>query len=127
MKPKTLTYGVAAILMLAVPVALVVLPLSWAAAGPVGTEHVGGKLYMGRLSWDAGALGSSGHTLVFFEKPSFPPFVERRLQRVVFGDTKCQSNKAFAELQPDGEHVLVRCPWYDSDRPGTHDFLIPLY
>lgn len=122
----TLMRVAAIVLLLPAPAAFVLLPL--AAGVPSASEHVAGNLYVGKVRWDAGAMGSSGTTLLLYERSRFAPFVQHRLQRVVFDDAKCLSDQAFVVLQPDGRHVLARCPWPEyTHREGFHDFVVPLY
>jgi hypothetical protein len=116
------------LLLLPVPAAMVWLPLSARSSGPIATQHVAGELYVDKWRWDAGAFGSSGTILLLYEKPRLVPFVEHRLQRVVFDESKCQSDRAFVVMQADRRHALARCPWPEYlQRPGFHDFLVPLY
>ena len=127
-RPKTLMRIVATVLFLPVLVALVLLPLSAQSSGAIASEHVAGDLYVDKVSWDAGAMGSSGTTLLLYEKPRFAPFIKHQLKRVVFDDAKCQSDEAFVVLRPDHRHVLARCPWPEYlHREGFHDFLLPLH
>jgi hypothetical protein len=126
--PKILTWLVTTVLLLPVPVAFVLLPLSAPSGGTIAPEHVVGNLYVDKVHWDAGAMGSSGTTLLLYEKPRLVPFVKHHLQRIVFDDAKCLSDKAFVILQPDRRHVLARCPWPEYlHKEGFHDFLVPLY
>jgi hypothetical protein len=125
---KTVTRLVATVLLLPVLAAFVLLPLSVRSSDTIASEHVVGNLYVDKVHWDAGAMGSSGTTLLLYEKPRLVPFVEHHLQRIVFDDAKCLSDKAFVVLQPDRRHVLARCPWPEYlHREGFHDFLVPLY
>jgi len=72
-------------------------------------------------------MGSSGTTLLIYEKPLFAPFIKHNLRTVVFDDSKCVSAEAFAVLQPDLRHVLARCPWPEYlHKAGFPDFLVPL-
>jgi hypothetical protein len=104
-----------------------VLPLSGLRQGPIETQHIAGQLFTDRVSWDAGGFGSSGTTLFIYEKPRPLPFLRHDLQRVVFDNRKCASSEAFAVLQPDGRHVIARCPWNEYEhKQGYHDFLVPL-
>jgi hypothetical protein len=128
LRPKLLFYGLVTLLILVVPMALVVLPLSAYTQGSIKTEHIAGNLYFDKLPWDAGAMGSSGTTLLIYERPASVPFMVHDLQRVVFDDGKCISNKALVLLQTDGRHVLARCPWPEYEhKQGFHDFLVPLF
>ena len=128
MRPKPLTYSLAALLLLPVPAALAWLPLTARDPGPVETSYIAGTLFVKKFHWDAGAMGSSGTTLLIYDKPRFIPFIEHSLQRVVFDDAKCSSDKAFVMLEADGRHVLARCPWHEyQHRQGFHDFLVPLF
>jgi len=127
-RPKPLFYGLVFVLLLALPIALVWLPLAASSQGPIRTEHITADLYFDKVHWDAGAMGSSGTTLLIYRRPSQAPFIEHDLQRVVFDDAKCESDGAFIVLQTDGRHALARCPWHEYDhRQGYHDFLVPLF
>ena len=127
-RPKPLAYCLAIILLLPVPVALLWLPLLAHSQGPIVTEHISGTLFVEKVRWDAGAMGSSGTTLIISDKPRFVPFVEHRFRKINFNDTVCLSRKAFVVLQPDARHVLARCPWPEyQHKDGFHDFLVPLY
>jgi hypothetical protein len=125
-RPKIATYSLAAILLLVLPVALVLLPLAGFSQFPIKTEHLAGSLFVKKVHWDAGAVGSSGTTLQIYQKPRFAPFIEHNLQSVRFDDAWCKSDKSFLELQRDRKHVLARCPWHDPERQGFHDFLVPI-
>lgn len=126
-QPKILTRSLAALLLLPVPIAAVVLLLA-CSPGPIKTRLIAGELFVDQVRWDAGAMGSSGTTLLLYQKPRFAPFLEHHLQRVVFNDSKCRADEAFVVLQPDKRHVLARCPWPEySRKAGFHDFLVPLY
>ena len=128
LRPKLLFHAFVVLLLLAVPIAMVVLPWSAISQGPRRTEQVAGSLYVDKVPWDAGALGSSGTTLMIYQRSAFLPFMVHDLQRVVFDDAKCVSDKAFVVLQPDGRHVLARCPWPEhASQQGFHDFLVPLF
>jgi len=126
-RPKRLLRGVAFLLLLPVAAALVVLPLSAYSQGQIQTQHITGTLFVDKVPWDAGAIGSSGTTLFIYEKPRFVPFIQHILQVVIFDDSKCVSAEAFVVLQPDLRHVLARCPWPEyQHKEGFHDFLVPL-
>lgn len=110
------------------PAAFVWLPLSASGRSHTRTDHVTGTLFVDKVPWNAGAIGSSGTTLVIYDRPRLVPFIEHRLQLVVFDDSKCLSNAAFVVFQADGRHVLARCPWPEYEhRQGFHDFLVPIY
>src|SRR5215469_13754404 len=121
LRPRTLFYALVSLLLLVVPVEMVMLPLSAISQGPIKTEHIEGNLYFDKIPWDADALGSSGTTLSIYEKAAVIPFVRHDLQRVVFDDAKCLSEKALVVLQPDRRHALARCPWpqYEHRRAST--------
>jgi hypothetical protein len=127
-RPKLLFAGVALLLLLPVAAAFVVLPLSAYSQGQIKTEHVAGTLFVEKIPWDEGALGSSGTTLLIYETPRFVPFIRHNLVTVVFDDSNCVSTEAFAVLQPDLRHVLARCPWYEyQQKEGFHEFLVPIF
>jgi hypothetical protein len=126
-RPKLLLRGVAFLLLLPVMAALVVLPLSAYSQGRIQTQHITGNLFMDKVPWDAGAMGSSGTTLFIYEKPRLVPFIQHILQTVIFDDSECVSAEAFVVLQSDLRHVLARCPWPEyQHKEGFHDFLVPL-
>ncbi len=125
LRSKWVAYSATGLLLLAVPCALIWLPLSAYSQFPIETEHIAGTLFVKKIRWDAGAMGSSGINFLIYDKPV--PFAEHGLQTVIFDDRKCISANAFLVLQPDGRHVLARCPWYEyQHRQGFHDFLVPL-
>jgi hypothetical protein len=126
LRPKALAYCAAVVLFLPVTVALVWLPmLASPPQFPIKTEPIAGTLYVRKVRWDAGAMGSSGTNLFIYDRPRSVPFVQHMLREVVFDDAKCQSSEAFVVLQADGRHVLARCPY--GDKVGFHDFLVPLF
>src|SRR6188768_3521333 len=96
LRPKLLFRGVVFLLLLPVAAALLVLPLSAYSQGQIRTEHITGTLFVDKIPWDAGALGSSGTTLLIYEKPRFVPFIRHNLTRVIFDDSECVSADAFA-------------------------------
>ena len=128
LRPKPLSWGLVFPLLLAVPIALVWLPLTAVSQGPIITEQIAGNLYFDKVPWDAGAMGSSGTTLLIYERPANMPFIRHSLQRVVFDDAKCESDRAFVVVQADARHALARCPLReDEHKQGFHDFRVPLF
>ena len=93
-RPKLLFRGVVFLLLLPVAAALVVLPLSCLilrGRDPDRTHRRDNASFVRiRITpWDAGALGSSGTTLLIYEKPRFVPFnCRRNLTTVVFDDSE---------------------------------------
>jgi len=72
-RPKPLFYGLTCVLLIPAAAALVVLPLAAHTQGDTQTGHIAGALFVDKVPWDAGAMGSSGTTLLIYEIPN--PFL----------------------------------------------------
>jgi hypothetical protein len=127
LRPKMLTRAMAGLLLIPVLAAFVLLPLSAGYAG-ISESNVAGDLYFAKCRWDAGAFGSSGIKLALYRKPRLAPFLIHNIGAVVFDDAKCDTERAYMVLDPDGRHILARCPWPAySHRPGFHEYRVPVY
>ena len=66
------------------------------------------NLFFERNVWVEGA--NSGIDLNIYRRPSFAPFLRKKLARVPFNNMQCHTAAAMATLEPDGKKVRVVCP-----------------
>jgi hypothetical protein len=127
LRPRWLTCICGVILLVPVFASSVVLPLT-SLFDPYTNKptSLGNNLSYQRFLWGDDTSTNSGANVVVSYYPRFAPFLRRSLGDVPFNNQQCNARAAFAVLAPYPKTVIVRCPHWPSQGPGTDDLLLTL-
>jgi hypothetical protein len=124
LSPKWLTSISAAILLIPLFAASILFPLTdlfnpW----PNTDVSISRNFFYEIQPWGTtGADGDSdGVDLIVCYRPSFAPFLRKKIQPIAFNIRECNIKAARAKLSPDAKTVVARCPRWPSEPPGTVD------
>ena len=125
--PRWLTSLSAAILIVPVFASSIVTPLALLFhTGTIKKIPVGPNLYYKSIGWDTNGDQVSGVDLDIYYRPTFLPFLSRKLQTQSFNAYECNASAATILPGPDPNTVIARCPHWASQPPGSDDKLVPL-
>jgi hypothetical protein len=71
--------------------------------------------------WSNAGSGTDGVDLLISYRPSFAPFLRRKIQPIPFNNHECHAMAATATLSADAKTVLGHCPRWPSEPAGTVD------
>jgi hypothetical protein len=126
--PRWLTTLCAFILLVPVFGASMVMPLVSIFGGESNKlTPIGHNLFYQNVPWGGDSSANSGSNLKIFYRPPFAPFLRRVALDFPFNVEECNAYGSIAILQPDGKHVLARCPHWPTQPPGIDERLFPLH
>lgn len=126
--PRWLTSICVVVLLVPVFSSAIVLPLTPIFNAATYTlKPLGSNLFSQNLPWGEGVAVNSGTTVTIYYRPPFAPFLRHNVLAFPFNNQECDTKFSFAVLQPDGKHVLARCPHWPTQSPGTDDRLFPVH
>jgi len=129
LRPRWLTTIIAIVLFIPILSASAFLPLAELFnPAPHTIVTIGPNLTSDLTSWGTGTAPTSGYDLTIYAHPSWTRFLRHRRQACHYYSGQCDSSRATATLQPDGEHVLMSCP-AASDQPpdAARNLVVKLY
>jgi hypothetical protein len=85
---------------------------------------LGNHLYYKRVPWSNTGGGNSGVDLNIYYRPTFAPFLSRRVGTQAFNTDQCDASAAFALPGPEPKTILVRCPHRPTQPPGSDDRIL---
>ncbi len=119
--PKWLTSIVAVVLILPILSTSIFLPLTLIFDSSSHTiTPLGGRFFSDRTS---PGLVSEAELNIYY-RPSWAPFLRRRVQGTRYYRSQCDAFAAFATLQPDHKSVLMSCPAAPDQPPGAARSLV---
>jgi hypothetical protein len=125
LSPRWLTSMIAAILIVPLLSATIFLPLAHLFdTDPYQTVPLGDRFVSVRTPWRIEATDGSGVDLKIYWRPSWIPFLQRRVQSVRYYNSQCDTEASFAVLQPDHKSVLMSCPARADQQPSTARSLV---
>jgi hypothetical protein len=124
--PRWLTCLCAFILLIPVFSASIVMPLTdLFDSSSSGLLPINNHLSYKISYWGEGE-GNSGVDLTIFYRPSFAPFLRRKVQHAAFNNEECNANSAFVLPGPNARTVVARCPPWPTQHALTDDQLLVL-
>ncbi len=120
--PRWLTSVIAIILFLPIFSSSIVLPLAnlfIPSISTVATVPLGSSLFSVRSVIDRSPIAPSATDLKVYYRPRWLPMLQHERAGVRFFDTQCNGSASYAVLQPGHRTVLIACPPFPSDPPGT--------
>ncbi|MEI9979693.1 MAG: hypothetical protein WDN23_11990 [Edaphobacter sp.] len=128
LSPRWLTSLSAAILIVPLFASSVVMPLALIfRSGSLEKFSIDHNLYYIKNFWEENATGTPGVDLEIYYRPSFAPFLSRKLQTQPFNSAQCRASAATIQSGPNPGTVLARCPHLPSQAPGSDDKVIQLH
>lgn len=125
LRPRWLTSIIAVILILPILSASIFLPLTFLFGMPPTTSAIiGDQIITERTPWGSGSVQTSGTDLTIYYRPSWAPFLLRRIHGVRYFGGQCNAWAAYAVVQPDGKSALMVCPAYPGQSPDTTRSLV---
>jgi hypothetical protein len=129
LRPVWLTSLVAIILLLPLLSASAIFPL--AAIFSRQTHHIqiiGNGLISDVVSVDAVTPGASGADISIYRRPSWAPFLQRKVQGARYFNTQCDASAVYAIPLPDNYHLRIICPAAPGTPPESKlDVVVKLY
>ena len=127
LRPRWLTSICGVILLVPVFASSILLPLT-ELFDPMKNEAVsiGNDLSYQRIPWGGSndASANSGADILISYHPPFIPFLRRYLRNIPFNNQQCNTRAAFALLGAGPKTVIVRCPHWPSQEPGSDDWIL---
>jgi hypothetical protein len=129
LRPRWLTTIIAIILFIPILSASAFLPLAGLFdPAPHTVVTIGPHLVSDLAPWGTGTAPTSGYDLDIYSHPSWTRFLRHRRQGSHYYSGQCDSSRATATLQPDGEHVLMSCPAAPGQPPdAARSLVVKLY
>ena len=127
LRPMWLTSICGVILLVPVFASSILLPLT-ELFDPIRNETVsiGNDLSYQRVLWGGSndASTNSGADILISYHPPFVPFLRRHLRNIPFNNQQCNAHAAFAFQGAGPKTVIVRCPHWPSQEPGSDDSIL---
>jgi hypothetical protein len=124
-RPKWLTTISAVILLIPVFASSVLSPLGILfTPTPNRPVRITRNLFFERNVWVEGA--NSGIDLNLYHRPTFTPFLRKKIERVPFNNQQCHTAESMATLEPDGKNIRVVCPPWPNQNAEAVERIIPL-
>lgn len=128
LSPRWLTSICTVILLAPLFAASVLFPLAMIfQPGAIKRVPIGNDLFYKVSPWSNDGAANSGIDLDIFYRPSFAPFLSRKVQSQPFNMQECNVYAAFVTLGPNPRTVIAHCPNWPSQPPGTVDRLLLLH
>jgi hypothetical protein len=125
LRPKLLTSAIAVILIVPLLSASFFLPLARLFdVTPHKTVFLGESIVSVRAPWGMGTGDTSGADLDIYWRPSWIPFLQRRVLGARYFNSQCDARASFAVLQPDHKSVLMNCPAAPNQQSSTARSLV---
>jgi hypothetical protein len=120
--PRWLTSICAVILLIPVFAATILFPLT-ELFNPYTSKKVpiNHQFFYEIKPWSNAGSGTDGVDLLISYRPSFAPFLRRKIQPIPFNNHECHAMAATATLSPDATTVMGHCPHWPSESAGTVD------
>lgn len=129
LRPRWLTTVIAIVLFIPILSASAFLPLAelFDPAHHIVVD-IGANFTSDLSPWGTGAAPTSGYDLTVYSHPSWTRYLRHRRQGSHYYSDQCDSSRATATLQPDGEHVLLSCPAAPNQPPdAARNLVVKLY
>jgi hypothetical protein len=125
--PRWLTSTCAIILLIPIFAATILFPLT-ELFNPYTSKKVpmNHHFFYEIKPWSNDGGGNDGADLLITYRPTFAPFLRRKIQPIPFNNRECHAIAATAVLSPDAKTVLGRCPHWPSEPAGTVDRVLRL-
>lgn len=129
LRPRWLTTIIAIVLFIPILSASAFLPLAELFNPAQHTiVDIGPNLTSDLAPWGTGTAPTSGYDLNIYSHPSWTHFLRHRRQGSHYYSGQCDSSRASATLEPDGEHVLMSCPAAPNQPPdAARNLVVKLY
>jgi hypothetical protein len=127
LSPRWLTIPSATILLIPLFASSILLPLvPLFQSGSPQKVPIDNHFFYEVRPWRNTGGGNTGADVLIYYRPSFAPFLRRRVQTIPFNNQECNANAAFAIPLPASKNFLGRCPHWPTQPPGTFDKVLPL-
>jgi hypothetical protein len=128
LSPRWLTSICAAIFLVPLFATSILLPLTLIfQPGAIKRVPIGNDLFYKVSPWSNNGAANSGIDLDIFYRPSFAPFLSRKVQSQTFNTQECNVYAASAILGPTPRTVIARCPYWPGQSAGAEDKLLELH